>query len=154
MNEAIPSKAFKHNLLFIIAGFCFNTFMLVPEYYCIFENSFFIHTTLLKLQVSHFIFVMINVALATTLQNKSLVFLIHANLIGLMYSILMAPLCLVNYMHNMPAILNDCYMAAAFYVMVIQYKKMIRLTGLHTIKYLPIADAIAAFAFIAYLILG
>ena len=41
MNEAILSKAFKHSLLFIIAGFCFNTFMLVPEYYCVFEKSFF-----------------------------------------------------------------------------------------------------------------
>lgn len=45
-------------------------------------------------------------------------------------------------------------MAGIFYVMIIQYKKMMRLTGLHTIKYLPVADAIAAFAFIVYLIFG
>ncbi len=154
MNEAILSKAFKHNLPFIIAGFCFNTFMLVPEYYFVFENSFFIHTTLLKLQVSHLIFVMINVSLAITLLNKSLVFLIHANSIGLMYSILMIPLCLINYINNIPPLLNDCYMAGVFYVMIIQYKKMMRLTGLHTIKYLPVADAITAFAFILYLIFG
>ena len=154
MNEAILSKAFKHSLLFIIAGFCFNTFMLVPEYYCVFEKSFFIHTTLLKLQVSHLIFVLTNIALAITLRNKALVFLIHANSIGLIYSILMLPLCLINYINNIPPLLNDCYMAATFYVMLIQYKKMMRLSGLHAIKYLPVADAIAAFAFIAYLILG
>lgn len=140
---------------FLILGFCFNTIMLIPELHYVFSNSYFIHTTIIKLQVSHFIFVIINLAASASLPSKKMIsFLIQANIIGLLFSFLMTLLCIVNIVFNIMPVENDVLILMIFLLMTIEYKRMMRKIDLHKNYPIIITDMFASILFIAYLVLG
>lgn len=155
MITSILQQKPEYKVLFIVLGFCFNTAMLIPELRYVFDRSFFIHTTMVKLQVSHFLFVLTNLAASATFLRRQMInFLVQANNIGLVFSFLMLPLCLFNFLLNVVPIINDGLMIIIFLAMIVEYKRLMQAIGLHNNHKIVITDAIASVAFITYLVLG
>jgi hypothetical protein len=127
--------------------------MLIPEYRFILMNSVLNNTSLMELQVSHFLFVLVNILAAFTITGrKGLEFLGQANMLALLTTLLLLPLVLSNSFTHLPATFNNIYLFALLIFIVKEYRRrMIYAEIIPVHKNIVLANIFSALSFLLYL---
>ena len=150
--DCTPDFNLPYRILLLGIGFCFNTLMLSPTYHNVFIHSIFSSATANQLQIAHLAFVSFNILLATRLTLKRAIdFLGQINLIGIMYSLLMIPLIIVNHLFIIPHLINTILLFAVFFLMILEYKRRMKYAGILQNTSILVLDAILAVLFLGYL---
>ena len=152
--DCAPAFNLKYRILFLFFGFSFNTLMLIPEYRHVFANSSFSKSTMVELQVTHFMLVMVNFILPVKLPFKHAIeFLGQVNMTALIYSLLLVPIIAVNKFIAIPFWLNNACLVVVFCIIIATYKRRMLYAGILQHRYIIIIDAIASALFVSFLVL-
>jgi hypothetical protein len=153
--DCTPDFNLKYRLLFLFLGLSFNTIMLIPEFRNVLSKSAFNNTSAAKLQSAHFALVLVNVALALKLSGrKALEFLGQINVLALLTTLLLLPLCLLNSLFIIPATLNDVLLLILFLFILTEYKRRMKFANVLKNKIIVAVNLISTILFLSYLIIG
>ena len=153
--DCTPDFNLKYRLLFLFLGLSFNTIMLIPEFSNVLSKSAFNNTSPAKLQSAHFALVLVNVALALKISGrKAIEFLGQINVLALLTTLLLLPLCLFNSLFNIPATINDVLLLILFLFILTEYKRRMKFAGILTNKIIVTVNLISTILFLSYLIMG
>lgn len=151
--DCTPDFNIKYRLLLLFIGLSFNTLMLVPAYRFVLSNSVLCKASLLQLQVSHFLFVLVNVGIAITLKGKrGLDFLGQANMLAILTTLFLLPLVFLNYLTQVSTVLNNTWLFLLLIFIVKEYRRrMVYAKVIPAEKSILAINILSAAGFLLYL---
>ncbi|MEO7044737.1 MAG: DCC1-like thiol-disulfide oxidoreductase family protein [Ferruginibacter sp.] len=152
--DCSPSFNLKYRLFFLLVFLCFNSLILIPFYENIFSNSFISSSSLVQLQLAHFLFVSINILVSFCFKKEQqLEYLGQVNMLALITILLIFPLYFMNIFTGLNhASLNNFYLGAVTVFIIKEFFRRMKYTGIFdNYKKILYFNAICLSGFILYL---
>jgi hypothetical protein len=151
--DCSPAFNLRYRLFFISVCLCFNTLMLIPYHSYVFGKIPFYHLTNGQLQFSHFLFLLTNCLVASTLNKRlTIEYLGQVNILALSGILLLVPIMIFNLLFEIPGWFTLIYLFASIAFICTEYFRRMKYVGVFNKHRIVImANLISLALFLVYI---